>query len=261
MILYALPLVLLIVLTRDNGGQRSTDLVAQKVAEIYENDHVIIAFVSCWYYPFNQPCQRVSLFVDTCIKQWSWQSISIRVLGSAGSSRRSSLDPRRRREGHSGSQDDSLLERPVLLSGLRLWQRTATFHRCQMPRHHMPGHRRSLFTGLGGPVRRRLVKMVFWFGFCYVLLSWLSYCWFWHSSHVSLAVTLWLSICCIPFRTSAFRHGLGRVTSGIIFRFIYVVFLYEKIGNGHVCFFKRISGEFYNAKQKERICFINHFVK
>lgn len=46
-ILYALPLVLLIVLTRDNGGQRSTDLVAQKVAEIYENDHVIIAFVSC----------------------------------------------------------------------------------------------------------------------------------------------------------------------------------------------------------------------
>ena len=41
-VLYAIPLVLLMVLTRDNG---STDKVAQ-VAEFYEDDHVIIAFVS-----------------------------------------------------------------------------------------------------------------------------------------------------------------------------------------------------------------------
>lgn len=51
-ILYALPLVLLIVLTLDNGLLTSTDLVAQQVAEIFIDDHVIIAFVS--YYIFVQ---------------------------------------------------------------------------------------------------------------------------------------------------------------------------------------------------------------
>lgn len=30
-------------------------------------------------------------------------------------------------------------------------------------------------------------------------------------------------------------------------------FLYEKIGNGHVCFLKRISGEFYNAKKRKNL--------
>lgn len=44
-VLYALPLALLIVLTRDNSLQKSDHTVAQKVAEIYEDDHVIIAFV------------------------------------------------------------------------------------------------------------------------------------------------------------------------------------------------------------------------
>lgn len=49
-LLYALPLVLLIVLTGDNHLPKSTDLSARQVAEIYVDDHVIIAFVS--YYIF-----------------------------------------------------------------------------------------------------------------------------------------------------------------------------------------------------------------
>ncbi|XP_057367054.1 LOW QUALITY PROTEIN: alpha-(1,3)-fucosyltransferase C-like [Daphnia carinata] len=62
-LLYALPLVLLIVLTGDNRLSRSTDLSARQVAEIYEDDHVIIAGVGnqSQYAYWDRPDREVDL--------------------------------------------------------------------------------------------------------------------------------------------------------------------------------------------------------
>lgn len=44
-LLYALPLLLLLFFTSEKGTHKLNHNLAKKVAEIYEDDHIIIAFV------------------------------------------------------------------------------------------------------------------------------------------------------------------------------------------------------------------------
>lgn len=179
-VLYAIPLVLLMVLTRDSG---STDKVAQKVAEIYEDNHVIIAFVSHLLIEIPVPFPTNYLLY----KQWSWKSVPIRLLGAARPRCGFGFNSGQWKGRCSGSQDDPLLERFVLLPRLRLWPRPAAVHRRQVSRHHLSGNRRPLFARFSGSVWRR---------------------------HVPLAVIVRLSVCGFTLRTSTFCHGVWRIAAG-----------------------------------------------